>query len=92
MSLNIMKDIHSITELKRNTGSLLSQLKETNRPIILTVNGKAEAVLLGAEEYEKISSAFNLLKLLLAAEEDIKAGQYKEARSFFEKFKREKNI
>ena len=92
MTLNITKDIHSITELKRNTHSLLSQVKKTNRPIILTVNGKAEAVLLGAEEYEKISSSFKLLKLLLSAEEDIKEGRFKEAGSFFEDFKREKNI
>lgn len=35
---------------------------------------------------KKISNAFNLLKLLITAEEDIRNDQYKEARSFFSGF------
>lgn len=92
MALNIIEDIRSITDLKRNTNSVLKQIHETGRPIVLTVNGKAEAVLLDAKEYEKISSAFNLLKLLIPAEEDIREGRYKEARAFFKEFKRDKKI
>lgn len=68
------------------------QVKKTKRPVILTVNGKAEAVLLAAKEYEKIASAFNLLKLLMPTEEDIKNDRYKERRDFFREFKRDKKI
>ena len=92
MTLSITEDIRSITDLKRNTNSVLEQIHQTKRPVILTVNGKAEAVLLDAKEYEKITNAFNLLKLLVSAEEDISAGRYKEARNFFREFKRDKKI
>jgi len=92
MTLSITEDIRSITDLKRNTNSVLEQLNKTKRPVILTVNGKAEAVLLGANEYEKIASAFNLLKLLIPAEEDVKNKRYKEARNFFKEFKCDKEI
>ena len=92
MTLSITKDIRSITDLKRNTNSVLEQINKTKRPIVLTVNGKAEAVLLSAEEYEKIANAFNLLKLLVPAEEDINNNRYKEARAFFKEFKRDKKI
>ena len=92
MTLSITEDIRSITDLKRNTNSVLNQIHKTKRPIVLTVNGKAEAVLLDAKEYEKIIHAFNLLKLLVAAEEDISAGRYKEAKEFFKEFKRDKKI
>ena len=92
MTLSITEDIRSITDLKRNTTSVLEQINKTKRPIVLTVNGKAEAVLLGANEYEKIANAFNLLKLIIPAEEDIKNKRYKEARNFFEEFKRDKEI
>ena len=92
MTLSITEDIRSITDLKRNTNSVLEQINKTKRPVVLTVNGKAEAVLLGANEYEKITNAFNLLKLLIPAEEDIKNKRYKEARNFFEEFKRDKEI
>ena len=92
MTLSITEDIRSITDLKRNTNSVLEQINKTKRPVILTVNGKAEAVLLGANEYEKIASAFNLLKLLIPAEEDVKNKRYKEARNFFKEFKCDKEI
>jgi prevent-host-death family protein len=92
MTLSITEDIRSITDLKRNTNSVLKQIHKTKRPVVLTVNGKAEAVLLDAKEYEKIASAFNLLKLLMPAEEDIKNDRYKEARNFFKEFKRDKKI
>ena len=92
MTLSITEDIRSITDLKRNTNSVLEQIHKTKRPVVLTVNGKAEAVLLDAQEYEKIASAFNLLKLLIPAEEEISHNRYKEANAFFKEFKREKNI
>ncbi len=92
MPISITEDIRSITDLKRNASSVLDQIHKTKRPIILTVNGKAEAVLIDAKEYEKITNAFNLLKLLAPAEEDIKEGRFTEAKDFFQEFKRAKKI
>jgi len=92
MTLSITEDIRSITDLKRNTNAVLEQIHKTKRPIVLTVNGKAEAVLLSAKEYEKIANAFNLLKLLIPAEEDITNNRHKEVRTFFKEFKRGKKI
>lgn len=92
MTLSITEDIRSITDLKRKTNSVLDQIHKTKRPVILTVNGKAEAVILDAKEYEKISNAFNLLKQLIPAEEDIKNNNFKEAHAFFEEFKNDQKI
>ena len=90
--LSITEDIRSITELKKKTGSILEQIHKTKRPVILTVNGKAEAVLLDAKQYEQITSAFNLLKLLIPGEEDIKHKRFKEASAFFKELKSDKKI
>jgi prevent-host-death family protein len=87
MAISITEDIRSITELKRNTNSILKQIHKTGRPVVLTINGKAEAVLIDAGEYEKILKAFNLLKLLIPAEEDVREGRYSEAKDFFKEFK-----
>lgn len=92
MPISITEDIRSITDLKRNTNSVLDQIHKTRRPVILTVNGKAEAVLVDAREYEKISKAFNLLRLLAPAEEDVREGRFTEAEEFFQEFKRGKEI
>jgi prevent-host-death family protein len=92
MPISITEDIRSITDLKRNTNAVLDQIHKTKRPVILTVNGKAEAVLVDAKEYEKITNAFNLLKLLAPAEEDVKEGRLSDAEEFFKEFKRGKEI
>ena len=92
MLINIVDDIHSITDLKKNTHAILNQAHATGRPIVLTVNGKTSAVLLDAKEYEKIMSAFKMLQLLIPAEEDVTEGRTKEIKSFFKEFKRAKNI
>ena len=44
------------------------------------------------KEYEKMTNAFNLLKLLAPAEEDLKEGRYTEAKDFFKEFKSAKKI
>ena len=92
MPISITEDIRSITDLKRNTNSVMEQIHKTKRPVVLTVNGKAEAVLVDAGEYEKMTNAFNLLKLIAPAEEDIRDGRYSEAKDFFQEFKRAKEI
>ena len=60
MTLVITEDIKSITELKRNTNAVIEQVHKTKRPVVLTVYGKDQAVLLDAKEYENISNAFEL--------------------------------
>ena len=87
MQLKITEDIRSITDLKRNTNSILTQVHNTRRPVVLTVKGKAIAVLLDAKEYERITNAFNLLQQLIPAEEDIRASRTKNARLFFKDFR-----
>jgi prevent-host-death family protein len=92
MALSITEDIRSITELKRDTSAILKHIHASKRPVVLTVNGKAEAVLMGAAEYEKTTQALNLVRLLLSAEEDVKEGRMTEATAFFREFKRDKGI
>ena len=59
---------------------------------MLTVNGKAQAVLVDAEEYDKMSASLQVLKLLIPAEQDVREGRYEEAGQFFKEFKRDKKI
>jgi len=75
MSLSPSEDIRSVTDLKRNTKAILSQVHRTKRPVVLTVNGKADAVLMDTTTYEKHLKASNMARLLAQAEEDVAAGR-----------------
>ena len=39
--------IHSLATFKRNSSGLMKRIKKTGRPLVLTIKGKAEAVLAG---------------------------------------------
>ena len=45
MPLSLTEDIRSITDLKRHTREIIDQIHQTGRPVILTVNGRADAVI-----------------------------------------------
>ena len=49
MSINISEDIKSVSDLKKKTNAIFKQMHNTGRPIIVTVNGKPDAVLLDVE-------------------------------------------
>jgi prevent-host-death family protein len=52
--MDITKEIHPLTDFKRNTTALLRQMKETGNPIVLTINGRAELVVQDAGSYQKL--------------------------------------
>ena len=53
--IDVTQDIHSLTTFKRNSSGLIKRMKKTGRPLVLTVNGKAEAVLLDASKYQEVA-------------------------------------
>ncbi|SIO08200.1 Antitoxin component YafN of the YafNO toxin-antitoxin module, PHD/YefM family [Singulisphaera sp. GP187] len=52
--MNLDRDIHSLTDFKKNTPDFLKQLKDTGEPVVLTINGKAELVVQDAVSYQKL--------------------------------------
>jgi len=92
MLLNLSEDIRSVTDLKRKTKEILNQVHRTKRPVVLTVNGKADAVLMDTKTYEKHLKASNIMRLLVQAEEDVAAGRTRSMRSFLKEFKHARKI
>jgi prevent-host-death family protein len=92
MSLSLAGDIRSVTDLKRHTREILDHVHQTGRPLILTVNGRADSVLLDAAVYEKQLQAANLARLLAPAEAEVAAGQTRSAQDFLKEFKSARTI
>ncbi|HAG82796.1 MAG TPA: prevent-host-death protein [Cyanobacteria bacterium UBA12227] len=85
--INLSRDIHSLTEFKRNTTEFLQRIKQTKHPLVLTVNGKAELVVQDAESYQKLLDAAELLETLKGIKlglEQMQQGKGKKAEDFFE--------
>ena len=52
--LDIGRDIHPLSDFKRKTGELIEQLKDTGRPVVLTLNGRPEVVVQNAAAYQTL--------------------------------------
>jgi prevent-host-death family protein len=52
--IDIAEDIQSLSAFKRDTVKMAEQLRKTGRPVILTVNGKAELVVQDAAAYQRL--------------------------------------
>ena len=59
-----LDDIHPLTDFQRNAKAHIARINRTGRPEVLTVNGKAEAVLLGAGAYERLLGTMEELETL----------------------------
>jgi prevent-host-death family protein len=87
--LDLTKDIQSLTTFRRQSGDFMKQLKKSKRPVVLTVNGKAAAVVQDAEAYQRlldIAASADEDEAIRQGLEDVKAGRTRPARKFFAEF------
>jgi prevent-host-death family protein len=87
--LDITKDIQSLTTFRRRSGDFMKQLKKSKRPVVLTVKGKAEAIVQDAEAYQRlldIAAGADAEEGIRQGLEDVKKGRTRPAREFFGEF------
>lgn len=82
MSLSVTEDIKSISDLKKKTREILDQIHRTGRPVVVTVNGKPDVVLLDAAVFKKKLKVLNMARLLAEAELDVRNGKARSEREF----------
>ena len=93
--LDITRDIQSLTTFRRRSGDFMKQLKKTKRPVVLTVKGKAAAIVQDAEAYQRlldIAATANAEEGIRQGLEDVKQGKVRPAREFFADFEAEHGI
>ena len=76
--LDISRDIHSLSDFKRNTVEFLDQMEKTGAPMVLTLNGKAKVVVQEATSYQRMLDLLERAETIEAIRqglEDVKAGR-----------------
>jgi prevent-host-death family protein len=87
--LDITKDIQSLTTFRRRSGDFMKQLKKSKRPVVLTVKGKAAAIIQDAEAYQRlldIAASADAEEGIRQGLEDAKKGKKRPAKEFFDEF------
>ena len=68
-------DIIPITDLRQDAAAALKRVKSSKQPIVITQRGRAAAILLSVEAYERSEHERQLLLLIARGEQEIAAGK-----------------
>jgi prevent-host-death family protein len=90
--IDVTQDIHSLTTFKRNSSGLMKQMKKTGRPLVLTVKGKAEAVLLDAAAYQEVASQLDAVAGIRRGLVQARKGAGRSADEVFDELEQEDSI
>jgi prevent-host-death family protein len=64
-----------ITDLRQDAASVLKRVQQSKEPVIITQRGRATAVMLSTEAYERAEHDRQLLRLLVRGDKEIAAGE-----------------
>ena len=93
--LDITKDIQSLTTFRRRSGDFMKQLKKSKRPVVLTVKGKAAAIVQDAEAYQRlldIAARADSEEGIRQGLEDVAHGRTRPAKEVFDDIRRRHGI
>ena len=82
--MQTIEDIKPVTYLKSRAADVLKHINETHRPMIITQNGEAKAVIQDPKSYENLQNSLNLLKLIVQSENDIDNNRVIEQEEMFD--------
>jgi prevent-host-death family protein len=69
------RQIKPISYLKANAADVLQELEEQRKPLIITQNGEAKAVLQDVVSYEETQETLALLKILALGSQQVERGE-----------------
>jgi PHD/YefM family antitoxin component YafN of YafNO toxin-antitoxin module len=87
--LDITTDIQSLTTFRRSSSDFMKHLKKSRRPIVLTVNGKAAAIVQDAAAYQRlldIAASADAEEGIRQGLDDERKGKLQPIREFFSEF------
>jgi prevent-host-death family protein len=93
--LDITKDIQSLTTFRRRSGEFMKQLRRNKRPVVLTVRGKAAAIVQDAEAYQRlldIAAQADAEEGIRQGLEDVAHGRTRPAKEVFDEIRRKHDI
>jgi prevent-host-death family protein len=73
--MGTITNIIPVSDLRQDAARVLKQLREKREPLIITQRGRAAAVMIDVDAYERFEHEKELLRLLAKGEREISAGE-----------------
>jgi prevent-host-death family protein len=68
-------DIIPVSDLRQDAAGVLRRIRGLRRPLVITQRGRAAAVMLSMEAYERVENQLRLLRLFARGEKEIAGGE-----------------
>ncbi|MES2019229.1 MAG: type II toxin-antitoxin system Phd/YefM family antitoxin [Pseudomonadota bacterium] len=87
--MNLLQNIQPISFLKTNTSDVIKQVQLTHEPVMITVNGKVQAVVQDALSFQQTQEQLALLRILALGKQQINEGRVVDHDDFFAELENE---
>ncbi|NVE01605.1 type II toxin-antitoxin system Phd/YefM family antitoxin [Massilia sp. BJB1822] len=87
--MSSLKAVQPISFLKTNPGDVVKQAQESQAPVMITVNGKVQAVVQDAVSYQRTQDQLNMLRILVHGQKQIAEGKISDHDEFFKELESE---
>ena len=64
-----------VSDLRQDAANIMKRLRKNKEPLIITQRGRAAAVIIGVEAYEKSEHEKELLRILAKGDREIESGE-----------------
>lgn len=68
-------DMMPVTDLRQDAAAALERVRTTKQPLVITQRGRAAAVMISVEAYERAEHERQILRLLARGEREIRKGK-----------------
>jgi len=72
--MSALPDIVPITDLRQNAAGVIKRAADSQAPVFITQRGRAAAVVISTQSYQRTQHELEILRLLAAGEVEIEAG------------------
>lgn len=77
MDIRLKEDIKPLSLFRTDPASILRQVRESQRPVVITERGTPAAVIVDLEDYERQKEKMELMEAILEGEKDFQEGRVK---------------
>jgi len=72
-----------ISDLREDAANILGRMKHSHEPVVITQRGRAAAVMVSIEDYERSTHEREILRLLVQGDREVAAGKGYELEDVF---------
>ena len=73
--ITLSQNIVSLSDFKNNASKMVNEIRSSRRPVVITQNGKAAAVLISPADYDLLSEQMRFVDSVNRGLEDVQDGR-----------------